>query len=168
MRRLYDIMFEFSIIPGTNWNGEFCPDIFQKWFDEVETWSSQNDRYEVAMHTIGNGLAYAKFDENGLLPSVIMDTLNKSQNKELRIGYEIGVSNSRGVYLVDPKGKSELALEATYRRRAEAVEAQGYSRFADSLNRIADEYMEEAQEHIRRFNSSGKRLNDEILGESDD
>lgn len=64
--RLYEILFQFKVIPGIDWNGNFDAKRFDYWMKTVKTWSRDNDRYEVAMHTVGSGLSYAELDEDKL------------------------------------------------------------------------------------------------------
>lgn len=78
------------------------------------------------------------------------DILNKVENEELRRGYDLGVVNQRGVHFIDPEGKPELELAADYEMRADLAEKKGYSRFAELLRGIAEQYRREASRNIRR------------------
>lgn len=149
--RIFQLTFKYSIVPGTDWDGTFHGDVFEKWMQSVTEWSKDNDRFEVCMHTIGGALSYVELDEVGLIDSTIMAELNKIQNDELRRGYELGTFNQRGVHWVDPEGKPEKELARKYQQRADAVEEIGYARFAASLRRIADNYLAEAEANIREF-----------------
>ena len=80
-----------------------------------------------------------------------MAELNKLESEELRRGYRLGTLNQRGVHWVDPEGKPEKELAAKYQKYAEAVETLGYSRFAGLLRDIANGYLKEAEDNIRRF-----------------
>lgn len=146
--RLFEILFHFKVIPGNDWNGVFHADKFRLWMNTVKSWSKENDRYEVAMHTVGSGLAYAKLDDKHLPERVIIEELNKAENNELRRGYYLGVVNQRGAHFIDPEGKPELELAKEYRSRANNAELIGYSRYADVLREIADQYSKEAEHNI--------------------
>ena len=143
--RLFEILFRFKVTPGIDWNGNFDENRFEFWMKAVKMWSQKNDRYEVAMHTVGSGLSYAALDEDKLPRKAIIEELNKVENEELRRGYYLGVINQRGVHWVDPKGKEELELAEDYKTRANIAESRGYSRYADILRIIADEYNREAR-----------------------
>ncbi len=65
--------------------------------------------------------------------------------------------NQRGVHFVDPEGKSELALAADYTSRANIAESRGYSRYANILREVAEEYAREAEQNIE---STKKRNRD--------
>ena len=148
IERLSKILFRFSVTPGIDWNGVFEPERFKQWMNSVRLWSAENDRYEVAMRTVGSGLSYAELDEEKLPETVIIEELNKPANDELRRGYFLGIINQRGVHFVDPEGKPELELAEDYTYRACRAEARGYTRYADVLRQIADNYIREAKSNI--------------------
>ena len=147
--RLFKLTFKYSVIPGVDWDGSFHEDKFVAWIEEVKNWAKDNDRYEVSMHTIGNGLSYAKFNASDTIEPAIMKELNAADNDELRKGYKLGIFNQRGAHWVDPEGKPERALAEKFSKRAEAVEHLGYSRFADTLRSISDDYLAEAEDNAR-------------------
>ena len=115
----------------------------------VKAWSLENDRYDVAMQTFGSGFAYAELNDEKLPPKVIMEELNKAGNEELRRGYDIGIVNQRGVHTIDPEGKPEFKLAADYEMKAGLAEKKGYSRYAELLRGIAEQYRREASRNIR-------------------
>ena len=127
--RLYEILFQFKVIPGIDWNGNFDAKRFDYWMKTVKTWSRDNDRYEVAMHTVGSGLSYAELDEDKLPQTAIIEELNRVENEELRRGYYLGIINQRGVHWIDPEGKPELELAEDYENKANIAESRGYSRY---------------------------------------
>lgn len=149
--RLFQLAFRYRVIPGTDWNGKFHSDTFEKWMAAVKLWARENDRYEVSMQTVGNALSYVNFDEKDLVDPTIMAELNKIDNDELRNGYQMGTFNQRGVHWIDPEGKPEKELAKKYQKRADAVEEAGYSRFAGILRKIADGYLAEAESNIREY-----------------
>lgn len=107
-----------------------------------------NDRYEVAMHTVGSGLSYAELDEDKLPQTAVIEELNRVENEELRRGYYLGIINQRGVHWIDPEGKPELELAEDYENRANIAESRGYSRYAGILRVIGDEFKREAKSNI--------------------
>ena len=148
--RLFNILFEFSIVPGTDWNGKFDESKFRDWMSTVTKWSKENDRYEVTMHTVGSGLSYSNPKGNGLPPEVIIRELNKPENDELRRGYLIGMRNQRGMHYVDPEGKPEIELSKKFIRLSDEAERMGYSRYSGVLRSISDEYKREAAHNIQK------------------
>lgn len=146
--RLCEILFQFKVTPGIDLNGIFDENAFRSWMEYVKTWSRENERYEVTMHTVGSGLSYAPLDENKMPPLAIIEELNRPENEELRRGYYLGIINQQGVHFVDPEGKPEMELAKENRQKAEIAEANGYSRYADVLKEIAVQYDREAQRNI--------------------
>ena len=151
--RLFQLMYPFRVVPGTDWEGNFHADVFVSWLAQVKDWARKNDRYEPAMSTVGNGLSYAKVDDRGLVDEAIMQALNEKGEDKLRSGYRTGIVNQRGAYYVDPEGKPELKLAQKYEQQADAAETDGYSRFSETLRRVAEEYRAEAKEHAKQHDS---------------
>lgn len=149
--RLFQLLYPYKVVPGTDWNDVFHPDRFTAWLAEVTAWARENDRYEVTMQTVGNGLSYAAFDGADVLEPAIMEALNDPMQSQMRNGYRLGIHNQRGVHYVDPEGKEEKALAEAFHRRASAVEALGYTRFSEELQRIAEHDLAEAQENARHY-----------------
>lgn len=150
-QRLIQIFFKFRAIPGNDWDGIFHEDIFIDWMKKVKAWSRENDRYEVAMLAIGNGLSYAPVGDDGLLCNQILrETLNEPDNEKIRNGYSIGIYNQRGAYFIDPEGKAEHALAQKYSLAAEKAEEIGYSRYSELLRKISEKYIVEAEQNALR------------------
>ena len=147
-KRLASILYNFKVVPGKSWNGDFSEEKFTNWIQYVKQWSIENDRYAVCMHTIGSGLSHADLDNDGTPNDAIMRELNHKDNNEMRRGYRIGIINQRGVHTIDPSGKPEFRLADKYDTMAENVEQKGYSRYSQILHDIADEYRREAEQNI--------------------
>ncbi len=147
--RVFQIIWNFDIIPGVDWNGVFQEDAFVHWIRTVKEWAKENDRWEVVLQTIGSGLSYAFADENGMLNSAVLQELNHQDNEHMRTGYYFGVINSRGFHWVDPTGTHEKDLGDRYMAEAQKATANGYSRFADTLRKIAQSYYAESEFNIK-------------------
>lgn len=148
LKRLFQILFKFCVVPGTDWDGNFHEDVFTSWLNKVKTWARDNDRYEIAMQTIGNGLSYARTDDSGIIcESAIIKVLNAADSMDIRRGYSLGLINQRGAHFVDPEGKEEQSLEEKYTKAADKVEHQGYSRYSELLREIAANYISEAEQN---------------------
>lgn len=156
--RLYEILFQFKVTPGVDWNGNFDEKRFEFWMKTVKMWSRENDRYETTMHTVGSGLSYAELDEDKLPQTAIIEELNRVENEELRRGYYLGIINQRGVHWIDPEGKPEFELAEDYENRANIAESRGYSRYAGILRVIGDEFKREARRNALR----ARNENDDI------
>ena len=162
--RLWRILHNYSVIPGTDWDGNYSEKIFVKWIDYCKTWAKEEDREAVVQQTIGNGLSYARISENGLVDDFIMRELNKVENEEMRVGYRLGIFNQRGIRWIDPEGKPEFKLAKKYEELAEAAESIGYAKYAETLRLVSDGYIREAEHHIRKHQlelAAQKREQDE-------
>ncbi len=144
-RRLFDLIFKFDVVPGMDENGVFHEDKFLSWTQEAIQWSIENDREDVTKNTIGNGLSYLPLDIEHPLPCSVLKFLNSKENKSVRAGYSMGIYNQRGVHIVDREGKEETILAKKYEDIADAVRAKGYSRFAETLDEIANHYIKEKE-----------------------
>lgn len=148
--RLYEILYQYKVTPEIDWNGNFDAKRFDYWMKTVKTWSRDNDRYEVAMHTVGSGLSYTELDEDKLPQTAIIEELNRVENEELHRGYYLGIINQRGVHWIDPEGKPEFELAEDYENRANIAESRGYSRYAGILRVIGNEFKREARRNALR------------------
>ena len=148
-KRLFRILYNFSVVPGTDWDGNYNEDAFAKWIDYCKSWSKAEDREAVVQQTIGHGLSHARKHENGLVDDFIMKELNKIENEEMRVGYRTGIFNQRGVRWVDPEGKPEYQLAEKYEKMADAAESLGYAKYAETLRIISNNYTKEAERIIR-------------------
>lgn len=164
-KRLWKILYDFCVVPGTDWDGNYNEDDFCKWIDYCKTWAKEEDREAIVQQTIGNGLSYARKCENGLVDDFIMKELNKIENEEMRVGYRIGIFNQRGVSWIDPEGKPEFQLAEKYKEMAEVVESIGYAKYAETLRLISDGYIREAEHNIRehRLEQEAQRREDDEI-----
>ena len=148
-KRLWQILHDFCVIPGTDWDGNYSENDFCQWVEYCKAWAKAEDREAIVQQTIGNGLSYARKLENGLVDEFIMKELNKIDNEEMRRGYQLGIFNQRGVRWIDPEGKPEYQLAEKYKALAETVEEMGYAKYAETLCLVADGYIREAEHNIR-------------------
>jgi hypothetical protein len=104
---------------------------------------------EVALNTIGEVLIYSPADATGLwINRTVAEALNVRNAEDMRIGFRIGVLNSRDFHLVDPTGQPERELAEQFRQKADDVENAGFQRFAVTLRDLADGYDREAEQLI--------------------
>ncbi|MFH0768745.1 MAG: hypothetical protein V1932_04160 [Chloroflexota bacterium] len=114
---------------------------------------------EVALTHVGKVLIHCPPDTDGLwINHAAAEALNAKDAEEMRNGFSVAISNSRGVHTIDPNGKPELELSEKYRKQAEDVEDAGYQRLASTLRQLADSYANEAgriiDEHKQEGNDS--------------
>lgn len=141
----YRLLSSWSVVPGTQVNGEFDPETFVEWLTTMEGIVKASGHYDVASIQLGNVLVNSPDDPDGLwIHAVIAAELNHRDRSSLRDGYRTGIRNSRGVHAIDPEGKPEKALAKTYRERADLVENAGFHRLATTLREVAASYDQDA------------------------
>ena len=157
----YKLLDKWKTLPGTQSDGQFLPDQFEKWLKRTKEACNESGHLEVALMHIGNVLIHAPPDPEGLwIHQTVASALNAMDEEEMRNSFRSGMYNSRGVHTVDPTGKPERELAQKYKQKAEEVENAGYHRFAVTLRKLAERYEREAEvnvaEHIER--ESARRL----------
>lgn len=142
----YRLLSKWRIPPGSRDDGTLDGDALGAWLEVVRRKCLETGHLEIAMTMVGHALSHASPDPAGLwIHRSVAAALNARDAEDMRGGFVAELYNSRGVHWVDPTGKPEKELEATYRERAEAVERAGYLRLAATMRELADAYEREAK-----------------------
>jgi len=142
----YKLLDVWHTTPGTDTKKIFSEKLFRQWINYVVESCKESGHLEIALQKIGNVLIYSPSDPGGLwINKVIAEFLNKKEFEHMRIGYRLGILNSRGVHWIDPTGTPEKELAKKYRQREDDIELIGYYRFASTLRELADSYDREAE-----------------------
>lgn len=143
-----DLLHEWRTPPGMQPDGEFIPDQFKEWLQQVKKICAETGHLEVALINIGKVLIHCPPDPDGKLwiHRAVAEELNDKSAEKIRKGYYIGTFNSRDVYEIDPTGKPERELAEQYRKKAEDIENAGYQRLAATLQMLARRYEHQATE----------------------
>ncbi len=142
----YRLFSAWKVIPGSQVNAGFDPDLFTAWLSCVEDTAKASGHYDVAMIQLGDVLVNAPEGPDGLwIHPVIAEAMNARTRTSLRDGYGTGIRNSRGAHSVDPEAKPERSLAEKYRQRAEEIENVGYQRLATTLRDVAASYDRDAE-----------------------
>ena len=157
----YKLLDKWRIPPGTQSDGQFSPEQFEKWLTQTKDACDESGHLDVALMYIGKVLIHAPPDPEGLwIHRTVASALNAKDAEKMRDSFWVGILNSRGVHKIDPTGKLERELAEKYKQKAEEVENAGYHRFAVTLRKLAEGYEREAEvnvtEHIER--ESARRL----------
>lgn len=140
------LLHEWKIPPGTQEDGVFNADHFDKWLEQVKTISSESGHLEISLICIGTVLIHAPADPGGLwIHRAIVEALNDRDAEDMRTGYHSGIYNARGVHSVEPSGQPEKELAEHFRQKAEEVENAGYQRLAKTLRDLGSTYEREAE-----------------------
>ena len=148
----FKLLSVWKRVPGLSDEGKLYVDALNDWLASVRRLTTESGHLDIAMQQVGKVMFHAPSDEDGLwIHRGAAKILNDGEAKEMRIGYNLEVLNSRGVHSVDPTGADELQLAKAWHDRAEEIEDAGFVRFAASLKELAGEYEREAEGAHQRF-----------------
>ena len=149
----YKLLHSWKRVPGIQDDGSFDDKWFSNWLAQVMKSTTDSGHNDVAFIQLGEVLINSPADTGGLwIHNSIATALNDRFNDKLRQGYRTGCFNSRGAYVVDTTGKNERAIAAEYRNKADAIENEGFQRFAVILRELAESYEKEAERNIADAN----------------
>jgi len=147
----YRLLTDWSIPPGLQHDGSFDGSKLATWLADVTERTRASGREAIAMTMAGHVLRHVPADQGGLwIDRAAALLLDGRDAEDLRDGFRSAEMNSRGVHFVNPSGDDERALADMYRLRAEALEAEGFHRFAASLRQVESAYRLEAEQVKRR------------------
>jgi hypothetical protein len=143
------LLMEWKRLPGTKKDDSFDGAALQTWFDEVKNICGESGHLDVALQRVGHVLRYYPADPEGLfMHRAVAEVLDRRDAAEVRTGFAMEIYNSRGAYAVDPHGVPERELANQYRREAEQLDLQGYTRVASTLREVAAGYDREAEHNV--------------------
>ena len=146
----YRLLDEWEQCPGTSANGDFDSDSFSNWLTEAKRITKATGHFEVACRRIGHVLAHAPADPCVLwIHPVVAEALDGRDAKRMREGFRTEIRNQRGAHWFSV-GEEELKLARLNRKKAEALEAKGYSRFAKDMRELAGGYEQDAKREASR------------------
>ncbi|KAF0202841.1 MAG: hypothetical protein FD173_1907 [Gallionellaceae bacterium] len=128
--------------PGTGGDGTVDHDAFKQFINDARELCRQADRLDMCDQTLGQVLAHAPSDENGLWPfAPAREVLEPIEMEEMRKGFHVGARNKRGVTSrgMWDGGGQERDLAAHYRSHAEKLHLT-QPNVADLLDKIARSY----------------------------
>jgi hypothetical protein len=142
-----DVLDDCKRQPGTRADGWIDADTCRQFVDDTLALCEVKGRLKMAQYTIGKILAHAPEGDDGVWPgSPARDILNRPDVDEMRIGFEVGTRNGRGVSVRSPTagGIQERALAARFRRYADALSVT-HPFLSASLEEIARSYDADAR-----------------------
>lgn len=146
-RNGYQLLTEWSTVPGKLGDAEFSGEQLSQWISEVKRRTRASGHFEAAMTMVGQVLSRAPRDASGLwLHAAVAKELNREDSKHMRDGFRMALHNRRGVFGFSG-GKDESEIAKDYRSKAESIEAAGFHRVAVSLRQLAESYERLAQRH---------------------
>lgn len=146
----YRLLHGWRILPGTGKDGSFNGEEFTRWVDEVKARTKSSGHYRIAMSQLGQVLAYAPPDADGLwIHRSVASALDGKDVPDMRSGFVTGLFNERGVHGFT-HGAEENKIAGDYDEKAKALSDSGFHRVADALRSLADDYRHDAQRESRR------------------
>ncbi len=138
----WSILHNCSRQPGTLADGTIDHDAFTRFIYETRELCRQADRLDVCDQTIGQIIAHAPSDEDGLWPfAPAREVLEPLEMEEMRAWFSIGTHNKRGVTCLSPRdgGEQERDLAGYYQKQAERLHLS-QPNVANMLEGIAKSY----------------------------
>lgn len=149
----YGLLDRWAIVPGSQDGASpIDREALNKWIDDALALLREADRLEIGLDQIGKILAKAPVDEDGSWPArQVREVIERVSRSELDVGFQVQVSNSRGVTSrgMTDGGKPERELAARYSALASAV-ADESPRVGAILRSVAESYVAEAKWHDER------------------
>ncbi|MEU7474380.1 hypothetical protein AB0A63_00235 [Lentzea sp. NPDC042327] len=155
--RAYEVLYTWRRCPGIGSAGTVEIELLGTWVSGARDRLSEAARLESGDSHIGQILAYAPPDQNGLFPPLaVRDLLEELQSDAIDRGLEMGIFNKRGV---TSRGTTEGGTQErnlVQRYRGLASEAENWPRTRGVLRELAESYkhyarqVDERAERLRR------------------
>ena len=141
------LLDQLEKIPGTQKDGKIDGLALAKWLEEVRRLCREHARSEIGDHCLGQLLAKAPKDSDGLWPCrEVCEAMDKIASPKMAEGFYIGAHNSRGAHWRGEGGQQERELAEKYRAWAEQLHFE-YPYVGGILEGIAASYDREASWH---------------------
>jgi hypothetical protein len=138
----WDLLHSWETVPGNDENGQINYERLKIWVHESRELCEESDRKEVGDIHIGQVLAHAISEQEGVWPpEAVCKIIDEIQIDKLDNGFSIGIYNKRGAIFKSPfeGGRKERELAEQFRRYAEKL-ATRYPRTSSILAKVAEEY----------------------------
>jgi hypothetical protein len=152
----YQLLSSWSIVPGLREDGTIDAQELRVWIDGALAGLGEAGRRDIGEIHIGQILAYAPGESDGLWPPrTVRDVLEELQNERIEEGFTTETLNRRGMTTRSPQdgGALEQELAEEYRHEAEGF-ADEWPRTAAILRALASFYDHDA----RREEGSAERF----------
>lgn len=149
-RNAYKLQDEWNLCSGWQDDGTFNPDKFNAWLNEARRLTEESGHAKVAQIQIGHVLTRAPMDTDGLwIHNAVAAALNFRDTEKMRSGFTTQLFNDRGVHGFT-HGKEERELADENRKKADALDSKGYTRFATAMRKFAEQYQRDAEREEKR------------------
>ena len=118
----YRLLNQIKKIPGIDKGGKVDLAVLIDWLREARRLFRECGRVENGDYCLGQLLANAPADENGMWPcKAICEVMEEIASSQIKSGFRTGVYNSRGVHSRERGGKQEHELAKKYRNWASTL-----------------------------------------------
>jgi hypothetical protein len=146
----YKLLTEWKHCPGRQDDGSFNAEAFNAWLNEARRLTEESGHAVVAQIQIGHVLTCAPPDPDGLwIHNAVAAALNFRDTGGMRSGFTTQLFNDRGVHGFT-HGQEERKLASENRKKAEALDSKGYTRFATAMREFAEQYERQAEREAKR------------------
>lgn len=145
-----DILYEWKLCPGVKEDEKFDENTLKEWIKEAKRITEETGHIGVARHYIGQSLTYAPADPGGLwIHKAVADILDERDADKIRSEFTLALFNRRGMHTFT-YGREERELAKKNQEKAEALDAEGFTRFAAAMRKFAEQYTKEAEVEEKR------------------
>ena len=140
-----ELLYQVRRMPGVDSQGEINPIALKDWLRQVRRLCEQFDRADIGDLKIGEFLARAPANDDGVWPCCpVCEALEWMASEKVGHGFEIGARNSRGFQRREEGGMQDRQLAARYRGWAREL-VHEFPYVGSVLERIAASYEDEAK-----------------------
>lgn len=139
----YRLLKAWKTVPGSKSDHSVDAVAFSKWLLEVKQKTTESGHFDIAMSQIGQVLPYSPSDQGLWINRTIAEALNAKDAGKMRSGFTVELFNMRGTFTYTG-GAAERKLAEENRAKAEALEQNGYHRFATAMRDFAKSYERDA------------------------
>ena len=144
----YGLLRSWHKVPGEI-DGIVDSAVLQEWVDRVRAGCAEVGRGDIGDQHIGNVLASAPADPDGVWPmKAVRELIERTPSRHIETGVMLGIHNNRGGTWrgMTNGGAQERSIAGRYHEYARATELE-WPRTAALLEQIARSYEEEGQRH---------------------
>lgn len=141
--KVWNIVNDWAIVPGTEENGFFNEEKFTSWIHNVQEKAKIEKISEYVDSQIGGVLIYSLKDGNGIPIEPIASFLEK--NIKSLNGFSTKLFNSRGVH--NCSSKEELELAEKYKALKDYSKVAGYRRLSEIYANFEENHRKEAERY---------------------
>jgi hypothetical protein len=141
-RLAWDLLSTWHTTPGFQADGTLNATLLCSWFHDARRICASKGRARIGDTRIGEALAYAPADPDGVWPHrAVRDLIEEAESRDLESGLHAGRINGRGVWTKSPSegGLPERELAKSYLTNSRALTAR-WPRTATVLASLAQTY----------------------------